>query len=392
MKRKLILTFLWLFLLIGCRKQDPTDNEIVVPKIKKITASGYEVSVYANELTNLRNSGPFIRLKDGSLFTIMSGTSRCSISRDEGKSWTDYTILDAQLFSFASPVILLSKNGTLFLGFSNGKERIDLAWNNSTHDYTNGALPVYAARSLDGGKTWQDLQKLHDDWTGMNRDIKELNDGKVIFTSQMMRHNPGRNVVITYMTNDNGKTWTRSNVIDMGGSGTHGGVMESTLEQLKNGQLWMLLRTNQGFFWETHSDDKGLTWDKAEATTIDASTSPGALIRLASGRLALVWNRKYQEELNNIPLLGGDGNFTEVPASWQRDELSLILSADEGKNWTKPAVIAKNYPYMYYIAGNEMKRMLAYPYIFEAQPGKLWITTGFGSLKIELQERNYLEN
>jgi hypothetical protein len=47
---------------------------------------------------------------------------------------------------------------------------------------------------------------------------------------------------------------------------------------------------------------------------------------------------------------------------------------------------------MYYIAGNEMKRMLAYPYIFEAQPGKLWITTGFGSLKIELQERNYLEN
>ena len=392
MKIKLILSLLWPVLLFNCSKSNTSGIDIGVPENKKITSSGYEVPVQAYELKNLRNSGPFIRLNDGSLLTILSGTSKSSISKDEGKSWTDNTILDSQLFSFASPVILLSRNGTLFMGFSNSLERIDLAWNNSTHDFTEGALPSYAMRSLDGGKTWQDLQKLHDDWTGMNRDIKELNDGKVIFTSQMMRHGPGRNFVVTYITSDNGQTWTRSNAVDLGGFGTHGGVMESTLEQLKNGRLWMLLRTNLGFFWETSSDDLGLTWNKPDAATIDASSSPGALIRLSSGRLALVWNRKYQQGLDYFPMIGGDGILSDVTASWQRDELSMMLSADDGKIWTKPVVIGKNYPHMNFYATNVMSKMLAYPFIFEAQPGVLWVTTGYGSLKIELREENFLTN
>lgn len=386
---KYLLPLLGLFWLTSCNKSQVTGPADPLPPNSMVTASGHLVSKNTFEMKSLRGSGPFIRLKEGSLLTILSGTAKCSFSKDEGKTWTDREILDPKQFSFASPVVLQASNGTLLMGFSNSLEKTDLAWNNNTHDFTAGSLPTWAARSLDGGMTWQDVQKLHDDWTGMNRDIKELKNGQVIFTSQMMRHNPGRNVVVTYRTMDNGKSWIRSSVVDIGGSGTHGGAMESTLEVLKDGRLWMLLRTNLGCFWQTFSDDGGLTWNTAGATSIDASTSPGALKRLSSGRLALVWNRKYPEGLDWFPMLGGDGNLTEVPSSWQRDELSFSLSDDEGKSWSAPVVIAKNYPQMTYIAENVLKRMLAYPFIFEARPGVLWITTGYGALKINILEEDY---
>ncbi len=45
---------------------------------------------------------------------------------------------------------------------------------------------------------------------------------------------------------DGGQKWTRSNVIDLGRIGNHGGVTESTLEQLADGRLRILPRTNWG--------------------------------------------------------------------------------------------------------------------------------------------------
>ena len=54
------------------------------------------------------------------------------------------------------------------------------------------------------------------------------------------------------------------------------------------------------------------------------------------------------------------------------------MSEDDGKSWTKPVVIAR------------VKRGgLAYPYLFEAHPGELWITTMYGSLRIKLSEKDF---
>src|SRR5690606_29785709 len=142
---------------------------------------------------------------------------------------------------------------------------------------------------------------LHDDWTGSIRDIIETSDGSIVFTSMIMRHNPGHHTVLTYTSKDEGKTWTASNIIDLSGTGNHSGVMESTLAQLKDGRLWMLLRTNWGNFWQTFSDDDGLTWKEVAPTDIDASSSPGLLRRLQSGRLALVWNRLFPEGKKEYP-------------------------------------------------------------------------------------------
>jgi len=214
----------------------------------------------------------------------------------------------------------------------------------------------------------------------------------VVYTTMMLKHNPGRHTVVTYTTKDDGKSWIRSNIVDMGGSGNHGGAMESTLEQLKDGRLWMLLRTNLGYFWETFSEDNGLTWSSSRPTKIDASSSPGALKRLADGRLLLVWNRCFPEGKDAYILLGGDNNLSEVPVSWHREELSMMFSEDEGKSWSKPIIIAKNHLQAKYTLANawDSKKWLSYPLVFEANPGELWITTGHGGLKIKVNEKDFL--
>jgi sialidase-1 len=141
--------------------------------------------------------------------------------------------------------------------------------------------------------------------------------------------------------------------------------MEGTAAELSNGRLLMLIRTNLDRFWEAYSDDGGRYWLEMRASQIDASSSPGYLLRLASGRLALLWNRLCPEGKKSI-VPGGGRDFSERPASWQRAELSLAFSQDDAKTWTKPVVIAR-----------QPGGGLSYPYVFERRPGELWMITRF---------------
>ena len=106
-----------------------------------------------------------------------------------------------------------------------------------------------------------------------------------------------------------------------------------------------------------------------------------------SGRLFLVWNRALPEGRSEYPLSGGDGISSEVAHSNHREELSVMLSEDDGATWTRPVVIARVTDQC------EVKR-LAYPRVFEAAPGEVWVTTtyaGFaGYLSVRLREKDFL--
>ena len=347
----------------------------------KITSTGYWIHSKAEEMPG-QKMGPFIRLADGNLLAIDKNKS--CISNDEGKTWLEHPIfIDNDKFEISPAGLVRTANGVIILPFSNNRERANWNWRSDILDSPDAILPTYAIRSLDGGKTWQDLQKLHNDWTGANRDVIITKKGNIVFTSMMMRHNPGRHTVVTYTSMNDGLNWIRSNVIDLGGIGNHGGISESTLVQLKNGRLWMLLRTNWGVFWEASSDNEGLTWKEFKPTKIDASSAPGILKRLQSGRLVLVWNRYFPEGKKEYPLKGGDGNWSEVPVSNHREELSIMFSEDDGANWSQPIVIARI---------TKTGTQLSYPYLFEAKPGEIWVTTMFaGNLRIRLNENDYLK-
>ncbi|MEX2231793.1 MAG: sialidase family protein, partial [Cyclobacteriaceae bacterium] len=353
------------------------------------TSNGSWIPDKVEEMPGMK-LGPFVRLANGSILTI--DKTKSYISKDEGKTWSEKEI-------FAEPdkyeirperALIRTRSGVIILAFANDKERANWNWQKEISDSPGAILPTYAVRSTDDGKTWERPQKLHDDWTGAIRDMIETRDGNVVFTSMMMRHNPGHHAVVTYTTKDQGKSWQRSNVIDLGGIGHHAGVTEATLEQLRDGRLWLLMRTNWGKFWEAISQDEGLTWKNYKPTNIDASSAPGQLKRLNSGRLVLVWNRLYPEGKNEYPLSGGDGVWSEVAVSNHREELSIMFSDDDGKSWTTPVVIARCTEKMkekQLVGGG---KDLSYSYVFEAKPGELWITVWRGELRIKLNEKDFI--
>ena len=326
--------------------------------------------------------GPFVRLGDGSILTVDTASGAVQ-SRDEGKTWQSRPIFpDTDKYSISQERALFrTAGGVVILAFMNGKEKANWNWDKAISDSPGARLPTYAVRSPDDGKTWETPQKLHDEWTGAIRDMIQTRAGTIVFTSMMMQHDPGRHSVVTYSSPDEGKTWRRSNVIDLGGIGHHGGVTEATIEPLGDGRIWMLMRTNWKTFWEAYSSDEGVTWTSIGPSKIDASSAPGLVQRLQSGRLILVWNRYYPEGKTEFPLSGGDNQWSEVPVSNHRLELSVMYSEDDGKTWTDPVVIARN-----------EKGWIAYPYLFESHPGELWVTTMQGSLRARIHEKDFVEN
>lgn len=326
--------------------------------------------------------GPFERMGDAQLITV--DDRQVLVSGDNGSSWQSRPLFDyvrgSKEYKISEERVLLrTRKGTIILSFMNLNERLWL-WKDELKDALPGQrLPHYVMRSLDEGKTWQDVEMLHQDWTGEIRNMIQTTQGTLVISSMRMLREPGRHSVLTYTSADDGKTWTASNVLDLGGCGHHGGVTEATVVELKDGRLWMLIRTNWGRFWQAFSHDQGTSWREIGPTSIDASSAPGLMKRLASGRLLLLWNRQYPEGQDSFPLTGGDGIWSEVPVSNHREELSLSLSEDDGATWAPPVVVAR-----------QKGAWLSYPRVFEAEPGVLWLTTMQGGLRVILHEADFV--
>lgn len=322
--------------------------------------------------------GPFTRLQDGRIFGVDSFNAL--FSSDEGATWSSVPLFkEGQSFEVGGErAVIQTRGGVLIIAFSNYKEQ-DWRWNSQKHDADPGTrLPTYAMRSVDNGQTWEAPQMLHEDWTGAIRNMIQTSTGEVVFTSMKLLNNPGRHSVLTYVSADDGATWRGSNIVDLGGAGHHGGATEATVVELKDGRLWKLIRTNYMRFWQAWSDDNGLSWRVIQPSSIEASSAPGQLLRLASGRIMLVWNRPYPEGKTEYPMTGGDNEWSEVPVSNHRGELSVAFSEDEGATWSAPVVVAR-----------QPGASLAYPYLFERVPGEVWLTTMQGGVRVSIKEDDF---
>ncbi|MCW5553013.1 MAG: exo-alpha-sialidase [Verrucomicrobiae bacterium] len=347
------------------------------PRMKP-AAGGMEIDARATELPDLK-MGPFVRLGDGRLLTV-EGTNSLT-SADKGKTWkTNPLFADSAKYEVRPERALIrTSQGVVILAFMNDREK-HWTWQDKLGDAPGAVLPTYAMRSTDEGRTWEAPQKLHDDWSGCVRNILETKSGQVVFTAMMMLHHPGRHAVLTYCSDDQGKTWKASNVIDLGGAGHHGGVSEATAVELKNGRLIKYIRTNWERFWLAESKDGGLTWHPLGPTDVPASSAPGLLQRLASGRIILIWNRLFPEGKDAFPKSGGDRLWSATPVSNHRGELSIAFSDDECKSWTEPVVIAR-----------KPGGWLSYPYLFEAEAGELWLTTMQGGVRLKFRETDFVD-
>ena len=109
-----------------------------------------------------------------------------------------------------------------------------------------------------------------------------------------------------YVSKDNGASFSLRGYADV--PDRH--YDEHTVVELKDGRLWMLVRTHYGI-GQSFSDDKGATWTKGEKTSLSGPSSRFFITRLKSGRLLLVNHH----------------NFIK------RNNLTAMLSDDDGKTW-----------------------------------------------------------
>ena len=327
-------------------------------------------------------SRPFIRLSDGSLMAVAGNAT--IISTDDGATWqAPRPMFRADGHDMPPPGPGIPRNAGQLLATRDGvlvfvwmDERV-LNWEDESREPGADARgDLWAIRSLDGGATWVDRQLLFHGVCGHPPiNMIETVNGRIVVTNQFYLRHPGRNVIRVYSSGDGGKSWRGSNFIDLGGHGHHDGAFEPTFVQRRDGTLWMLIRTNWDRFWEAVSKDDGLSWRTIRPSSIEASTSPGYLTRLQSGRLLLVWNRLYPEGSDSSPRRSGQ--LSEDEASWHREELSVSVSEDDGVSWSAPRVIAR-----------EKDAWISYPYVFEHAPGQLWILTGQGDLRLRVAEED----
>lgn len=103
---------------------------------------------------------------------------------------------------------------------------------------------------------------------------------------------------------------------------------EPSVVELKNGDLWMLIRTQQGLL-ESYSKDGGRTWATPVRSAIISTSARIFLRRLASGNLLLV---KYGRKID---------------ATQGRGELTAYLSQEDGRFWVGGLVIDERFVVSY---------------------------------------------
>ena len=125
-----------------------------------------------------------------------------------------------------------------------------------------------------------------------------------------------------YKSSDNGKSFVR-----LGGASLKDRSFDEhmTLE-LKNGVLWMLVRTTYGI-GSAYSYDRGLTFSKGEDSRLGGPCSRFFISRLRSGRILLINHYRFSGRNNLTALLSEDEGKT-FPYALLLDERSNVSYPD----------------------------------------------------------------
>ena len=284
-------------------------------------------------------------------------------SSDNGDTWSE----PQTLFEFAkgfgtysAGVSLQDRNGTIHIFglhyFGCGPGGFD--------NWASCKCLLYHSMSSDGGKAWTPLHycDFGHSYTGSTNSVVQLKSGRILVpVSYLSGRMTGRFVTNLSLSDDGGKTWRPSKgecVVDTGGHLVESGAAEPVCIELKDGRVWMLMRTQGGYQYESYSSDGGDTWTEPGPSRFVSSNSPGAFLRLHDGRIVFAWNNCLGPESR-------DG----ILNSYDRQILAAAISSDEGKTWQGYREIARI---------PEGKWEVSYQYLTQAADGAL-LCSGLGS-------------
>jgi len=298
-------------------------------------------------------------------------------STDNGATFGDPRKLfgfPADKGTFMMGAALLSSKGTVHLW---GLDYYDFDFN----DRSKSKSYLWHARSLDGSRTWQPVQKVDFglEYTGSSNNAFELRSGRIIApVSGLSNRRIGPWVSLAPYSDDDGATWNpprqqitmNTGAIDWYESG----AAEPVGIQLRDGRVWLLPRSQDGYQWETFSTDGGLTWTPVRHTRFISNQSAMAVLRLRDGRLMLSWNSCGAEGLGDV----GWGNA-------ERAVMAAAISHDEGKTWSGYREVGRV----------TTAAQVSYPYVTEAADGRVILSAAGSLVRIDpdfLERRSFTED
>jgi sialidase-1 len=184
--------------------------------------------------------------------------------------------------------------------------------------------------SNDDGKTFNALDPVWKQSKGQllqggASSLMELKSGRLVLPFHGGAGNQWRqkNSAWCFLSDDTGKTWTRSTAIDL----PKRGAMEASVAPLGDRTLLMSLRTQLGGPYLSRSTDGGKTWSKAVFSGLEGGESCTCLRRIPGSKdVVLFWNNsKFNKRHHHLG---------------ERTPLSAAISSDNGKTWRKIGNIA----------------------------------------------------
>lgn len=296
------------------------DTEYTLPEVSMSTdeflekietgGGGVDFVFVPEEYDNQCHASTIAVLEDGSLISAWywgseEGKSDVGIwmSRYIDGTWREIEkaarVMDAAHWN---PVLFRDPDRGLFLFFKAGPE-----------------IPFWQTFwmfSDDGGNTWNEPVELVSGDKGGWGPVKNkpiiLSDGAWLAPAST-EHQAWN--AFSDRSEDGGKTWSRSEDIDLSDEGFRGmGAIQPTFWESEPGNVHALMRTQAGMTARADSEDYGRSWSKAYSSGLPNNNSGIDLLKLEDGRILLVYN--------------------PVPENWgPRYPLNLAVSNDNGETW-----------------------------------------------------------
>jgi len=291
-------------------------------------------------LRNLKEVSRVAKLPDGKLiavFTRNAGGTPELVGRysiDNGKTWSEIqslTSLPKDESGWGSPEPLVDQRGELQIFFLKSRKKKPSGLD----------IDIWHCKSTNGRTHWRAPRPIWEGYTGSLNCVIQIRNGRILLPFSYMttrtwaKRGEGFDA-FTYMgtfdctvlySDDQGDTWQLSPSelkVTAPDLSTYGAI-EPVVVERKDGQVWMLLRTQHGRFYESLSKD-GIIWSRPRPTRIFSSDSPAGLVRLEDGRIAMFWN-----------------NCLRFPYAYGgRHVLHGAISSDDGKTWHGFREVARN--------------------------------------------------
>ena len=255
-----------------------------------------------------------------------TGQLHSQISRDNGRTWGEERF-ECEVSRRTYMVLpLLSRDGEIHLASMVGR-------GDGREIAVDRFIDVWHQRTVNKRTQWEKPNVIFKGYCGALLDFKQLSEGRLVCPfAWWVPKRPcappvGANLCTVFYSDDGGRKWTKSES-DLSSPcypdfvGNNYGADEPCILELKDGRLWMLMRTQTGFLYESFSDDRGETWSDAQPSRFVSSSSPPMLWRMPDDRILVIWNN-----CESPPAHEGAGVYVN------RDALHAAVSDDEGNTW-----------------------------------------------------------